>query len=116
MKSLGGALIGIGIAAAAAGKALAIFGIGVPSIAAGYYAIGIGSILVAGGSLIGKSASGSGGSSSSSSSRSQSTSTTTTPSSTQGDGFGNGRLVAEVDGQKLRFVLQAANDSYTGYN
>ena len=69
LKSVGGALISIGVAAVAAGKALAIFGIGVPSIAAGYYAIGIGAALIAGGSALGKSSSGgSGGGSTSSSS------------------------------------------------
>ena len=115
LKSLGGALISIGVAAVAAGNALSIFGIGFKAIGDGIGAIAIGTILIAGGSLIGKK-SGSGGSSSSSASRSQATATTTTPSSNQGDGFGNGRMVAEVDGQKLRFVLQAANDSYTGYN
>ena len=41
--------------------------------------------------------------------------TTTTPSSLQGVGAG-GSLVATVRGQDLRFVLQAADDSYTALN
>ena len=57
---------------------------------------------------------GTGGSVSSSGggSRSPVTPTTTTPSSVQGDGAG-GSLVATVRGQDLRFVLQAADNSYT---
>ena len=45
-------------------------------------------------------------------SRSPITPTTTTPSSVQGNGAG-GSLVATVRGQDLRFVLQAADNSYT---
>ena len=56
---------------------------------------------------------GTGGSVSSSGggSRSPVTPTTTTPSSVQGNGAG-GSLVATVRGQDLRFILQAADDSY----
>ena len=42
-------------------------------------------------------------------------SSTTTPSSIQGSGNG-GELVATVRGQDLRFILQAANDSYSALN
>ena len=38
-----------------------------------------------------------------------------TPSSTQGFGF-NGSLISTVRGQDLRFVLEGANDSYSGRN
>ena len=57
---------------------------------------------------------GTGGSVSSSGggSRSPITPTTTTPSSVQGNGA-SGQLVASVRGQDLRFVLQAADNSYT---
>ena len=44
-------------------------------------------------------------------SRSPITPTTTTPSSVQGNGAG-GQLVATVRGQELRFILQAADNSY----
>ena len=49
-------------------------------------------------------------------SRSATTSTTTTPTSVQGFGPDGMGLVATVRGQDLRFVLQAADDSYEGYN
>ena len=43
------------------------------------------------------------------------TATTTTPQSVQGEGAG-GRLVAEVRGQDLRFVLQTADSNYNALN
>ena len=47
--------------------------------------------------------------------RSTTTATTTTPNSIQGFGGGS-RLVAEVKGQDLRFVLQSANSNYNALN
>ena len=70
--------------------------------------IGIGLAAIAAGLQgSGGKVSGSGGGS-----RSPASSSTISPNSVQGNGGASGQLVASVRGQDLRFVLQAADDSY----
>ena len=102
MQAFGAAIIGVGIAALTLETALFS---GQP-----WLAIGAGVALVAAGAVLSgiasKGVDGQGGGA-----RSTPTATTTTPNSVQGAG-GNGQLVATVRGQELRFLLQAADDSY----
>ena len=112
MSSLGSILIQQGTAAIFSGiaKNAIVPGSGAPSIKKGALVVAAGIALKAGSSLIapkggGSSGGGGGGN------RSTPTATTVTPKSLQENGQQNS-LVATVRGQDLRFVLQAADDSY----
>ena len=113
MSSLGSILIQQGAAAIFSGiaKNAIVPGSGSSAIKKGGLVVAAGIALKAGSSLIGSksdsSSSGGGGAN-----RSTPTATTVTPKSLQENGQQNS-LVATVRGQDLRFVLQAADDSYT---
>ena len=107
-----GTLASIAIAAAVAGASESAAATGPAAIFTlpTFIALGLAAVAAAmSGTGAGISRSGGGGS------RSTPTATTTTPTSIQGNGQ-QGSLVATVRGQDLRFVLQAANDSYTALN
>ena len=110
MSTFGAAIIAVGLAALNLEVAL--------STGQAWLAIGAGVALVAAGAVLSNVASkgvdGTGGGASGVS-RSQTTTSTTTPNSVQG-ASGNQRLVAQVSGQDLRFVLQGANETYSARN
>ena len=111
MSSLGSILIQQGTAAIFSGiaKNAIVPGLGADSIKKGALVVAAGVALKAGSNIIGpKSDSGGGGGGAS---RSTPTATTVTPQSLQENGQG-GSLVATVRGQDLRFILQAADNSY----
>ena len=112
MSSLGSMLIQQGTAAIFSGiaKNAIVPGTGAASIKKGALVVAAGVALKAG-STIGKGSASSGGGGGSAT-RSTPTATTVTPKSLQENGQQNS-LIATVRGQDLRFVLQAADDSYT---
>ena len=117
LSVIGDVAIQVGIASLTIGTTIeairtalmSFFGVG--AIAAGAILIGTGIALKAGAAALGKAGSKAGVSTPGGASHSAASSTSTTPSSLQGSGSGT-QLVATVRGQDLRFVLQAANDSY----
>ena len=112
MSSLGSILIQQGTAAIFSGiaKNAIVPGLGADSIKKGALVVAAGVALKAGSSLIGPKGGGSSGGGGGGN-RSTPTATTVTPKSLQENGQQNS-LVATVRGQDLRFVLQAADDSY----
>ena len=113
MSSLGSVLIQQGTAAIFSGiaKNAIVPGSGRKSIRKGALVVAAGVALKAG-STIGKgSANDSGGGGGSSANRSTATATSITPISTQGSG-GDNQLIATIRGQQIRFIQQAADDSY----
>ena len=108
LTQLGGLLIVTGLGIEAFKESLKTLN-GPVAVAAGI------AMVVAGAAFASAAKKAGGGSEGSGATRSTPSSSTTTPSSVQGAGSG-GELVATVRGQDLRFVLQAANDSYTALN
>ena len=110
--SIVGSLASIAIAAAVASAGESAAATGPAAIFTLPVFIGIGLAAVAA-ALAGTGAKSRGGGGTSA--RSATTATTTTPDSIQQNGTSN-RLVAEVYGQDLRFVLQAADSNYNALN
>ena len=111
-QQLGSLMIAVGIAQLQFELGLATLN---PVVA---IAAGVALVVAAGALLASTTKKGPSGKGSSSSSSSPSGSSSGSPAlqSIQGQGFGTGSLVAKIDGQDLRFVMQAANDNYNGLN
>lgn len=115
-------LAGIGATMIQLGTQLVLVGIGVEAFKIslsslnGPAAIAAGVALIALGATFTSIASKAAGSGGTSTQRNNQGGAVSDVSSTQGGGFNQGQLVARVSGQDLRFVLQAADDSYAGLN
>lgn len=114
LSAMGSLLIQIGTAGIISGKARVAAGdvTGAAAIAAGKKSVAAGIILKAGGSLLGRAGSGGTGGAASNASRRSQAGAAITPVATQGSGR-NGLIIR---GQDLRYIGQAAADSYRGLN